>query len=1302
MPTPIPVGYQSRWNEERAWKRMLYLSGRAVQAAEYNELQEILLYEHELVTSSLYKEGAILSGTSFDVDLESMPPSVTITAGQIYAEGYVHNHPGGMVDITGVGIEQIGIVLNATVLTEEDDPILNDPQVGAENYNRPGAHRLIFTYSYAVNNPSAVPVAELIDGSINQIYDQARPIISSVLRLLAKRTFEESGHYTSQPYDVSAADLPTDDPEYDNNLRIMIKDGLAFVEGWRIENSLKYLDVARPVTTQERPDELITYVGSQTKYELASPPIRDVTDVVAQIQAGPFAMTRNPTNPPEGDAIPRQYQPVVSVVSIAGYTQGTDYNLDGTKTHILWLTGGSSPALGAQYQVTLIYNKQMVQGVRTLIAVPAEVVQNHQLGAREALANADVDRVIAVTLADGTVFNEGTDFTVVLVGGRYQLDWSGAANEPARNADYVVTYEYWGHTTEGEFLARDSFVDGDGVVLYDRTPSRTFPSGEAIDYTKEITFETAGGATPVVGQAVSYTYLHALPRTDVLAVDRRGIFHLIPGEPAFQPRVPQLPAHLMGIARLALAAEARAAGVTVETLDNQRMTMADIRAMFRLVKQTMYNQTVFQLHQEALDSEASFATDKQGVFADDFSSLRYADTAYRIPVPFDATVDSLARTMLIGQNMESQLLGHVPASTTARLIDSYFMSPYTERLLMSQPYTTGTIQANAFGRVNLGAMIQLMPAVDRWTEEIVNVTNDEVQELLDPINIRNQLFIYPVGSSRARGLSVGDEFPIPELGPGLRARVVTRAEWRRIWNRQDAVRGLPLASRRVVGGDVGEAPPVEVNTWETVRENMRMRALPNARSRPVTVRGSHFLPNEDNIACWFDGERVALTPRGATLPGTRQGTVQADASGVMESEFTVPPGHPSGSHTVEIVGSTASAPGSAAGSFGSASFFSMGRLREIDRFVTHHRQLQRRRVIEEITAVDPVAQTFRVGAPVYLTSVGVFFSRTPQDNEPIECLLVTTDNGFPTSTVLAEASFTPDQIISSTLGDVEHKFVFNHPVYLAPDKEYAFILRTDSPGYFLHFAEIGKNDPTLGWVHQNPNSGVLLVSANMRTWSAYQNSDLKFNLYRAQFSQTESIVDFGRVVMSSARSRFELASGHAAPTEDTDVIWEYSRDGTLWQVFNPPTEVEEPSQFDALHLRARLVGTERVSPVVYDFTVAQFYSWKPTGQYISRQFTVEEECRYAEVWLDVQVPGEGNTTTLSVMCELGDGGWRPMTHVRADDRRVLDGYQQRHYTLDLGAGNTGQTCRFRIDMTSTDLAVSPKAQRLRGIVLAVA
>ena len=1333
VPSITPPGFYDRWTPSSNWKRHLFRVGTPLQTAELNEIQQVLGYETESVATSLYKEGAILAGTSIDINAEDASNViVTITPGKVYAEGYTHKHSGGEVEITGRGTEIIGLVLTTNVVTHVDDSSLLDPAVGSEGYQLPGAHRMVFSYEWVVNNNNAVRIAEIIDGSLNQTYDQARPISDAVYKILAQRTYEESGNYSVEPFNISVEDLRKKHSLYNTRLRVKVSGGIAFVRGSRIQNNLKYLDITRPINTYDRLDEPTQYTTGTVIYDMALTPVREVTQVAAQVNSGVVSITRDPTDPIEGDGIPIAYQPIISIVSIAGYTSA-DYSLDAAKTHILW-TGATKPAAGASYNVTFIYKRQMIKGLRVRKRISNETVIHNGTTHEDSLAQDDIAQVVSIN----------NSFSLALAiesfpvaNNARKVKWI-TADAPNNGASYQITYDYWDHTVEGDYIGRDSFRDTDGTtILYDEPQSRLLRTSDTdglglpVDYTKQVSYDTSG-EKPVDTTTVDYDYKRTIPRTDILAVDNRGIFSIIKGEDSLEPRAPSFSDTLMGIAKLHLGPEARRGDVLVENFDNQRVDMEGLRTIQRLLKRVLYNQAVSQLYQNAIDNNPKYSTQsRQAVFADDFSSLRFADDTFDVGVGDDrvksaCTIDPLQSSLAIAQELEAVDFSRDGTKSTAVLIDGHQLLPYSEVEFITQPFATNTIQVNALGKVNIGARIILTPAFDRWSTSHTRIISRDVVHWGEPLQIRRQITLDSIAPQLA-----ALEAEMAEVTRIARANSRARGRTTLASNRnrdaaiaRNAARTAfnARAAQQVADANRDFTQIQTANEWAEIALNIQLSSLPLARESLITINGTRFIGGEDNIAAYLNGDQLVLTALAPSVAGTLGDTVAANASGVMKASFRVPPNTLSGTHLIEISGESDEGgdANTKVGSYGSASFSSQGTHEAISRFVTNHRELQRVSVREEVVEVesvelegvpelrrrrrrrvDPVAQTFIVGNSTWLTSVGVYFSTKPEDSSiPIECLLMTTGNGVPTSTILGEAALTAVDVNVSDDASAETKFTFNHPVFLDPDREYAFVLRTDDSLYQIHYSEVGERDPNLGWVNQNPHSGVMLISANLSTWTPFQSSDVKFSLYRASFTQTEAIVHLGQTTLTAERSRFEFQVGNSSPTDGTDIIWEYSFDDSTWQVFNPFEEIEELNSYTTIYIRARLIGNERVSPVIFNDAFAQFYSWKSTGKYISLAFPFDVACRYVEVWLDVKLPGEGSTTSATLKTRIGDSGtWTDMVHETTEDSSGGDGYILRHYTVDLGTGLTEKNCRIRIDMTSSNVSVSPEFRRLRAICL---
>ena len=155
---------------------------------------------------------------------------------------------------------------------------------------------------------------------------------------------------------------------------------------------------------------------------------------------------------------------------------------------------------------------------------------------------------------------------------------------------------------------------------------------------------------------------------------------------------------------------------------------------------------------------------------------------------------------------------------------------------------------------------------------------------------------------------------------------------------------------------------------------------------------------------------------------------------------------------------------------------------------------------------DPLAQSFIVDEPggVFLTGIDIFF-RTKDANIPISMQIRTMENGYPTKDILpfSDVTISPDQVDLSDNAAVPTRFTFRSPVYIKQSTEYCFVLLSDSNEYNVWISRMGDIDVSgTRTISEQPYAGVLFKSQNASTWTADQYEDMKFTVYRAEFTAT--------------------------------------------------------------------------------------------------------------------------------------------------------------------------------------------------------
>ena len=170
--------------------------------------------------------------------------------------------------------------------------------------------------------------------------------------------------------------------------------------------------------------------------------------------------------------------------------------------------------------------------------------------------------------------------------------------------------------------------------------------------------------------------------------------------------------------------------------------------------------------------------------------------------------------------------------------------------------------------------------------------------------------------------------------------------------------------------------------------------------------------------------------------------------------------------------------------------------------------------------VDPLAQSFEVPDinGVFLTKCDVYFQAKDTNELPVTLQVRTLQTGLPTQEILpfGECILDPDQVVLSADGSKPTTFTFPSPVYCEGGGEFALVLLSASNEYFVYISRMGEEDITTVnaadsekiIVSQQPLLGSLFKSQNGATWDPSQLEDLKFNLYRANFTATSGRVNF--------------------------------------------------------------------------------------------------------------------------------------------------------------------------------------------------
>ena len=172
------------------------------------------------------------------------------------------------------GEVSVGLLLEESITTEEDDSSLYDNANGTRNFNAPGAHRYqVFprlingTDSNLNDNDLYIEILNIQNG---QVAYQARETELSVIeQIFARRTYDESGDYIVTPFSLNLKQHlknqkypdgvfePTNGGD-ETQFLARLGSGKAYVRGFEIETTIKAdLKIPKARSTETRNDILV-------------------------------------------------------------------------------------------------------------------------------------------------------------------------------------------------------------------------------------------------------------------------------------------------------------------------------------------------------------------------------------------------------------------------------------------------------------------------------------------------------------------------------------------------------------------------------------------------------------------------------------------------------------------------------------------------------------------------------------------------------------------------------------------------------------------------------------------------------------------------------------------------------------------------------------------------------------------------------------------------------------------------------------------------------------------------------------
>jgi len=714
----------------------------------------------------------------------------------------------------------------------------------------------------------------------------------------------------------------------------------------------------------------------------------------------------------------------------------------------------------------------------------------------------------------------------------YPVDDANTANTTAITTQEIPLFV--SPSTGIEYDLRDA-IDFRPIKTNSRTPSANgvavqTPSITNPDANTTFNIDSDGAYMPTPDENFQTDVQFYLPRKDRVVLTKEGNVEVIKGVPSLTPQTPSPRAESMTLGTLdipvypslsphvARQADRQDYAVRLTLENNRRYTMKDLRAVEERVKNLEYYASLNALEASAKNKQIFGDTGldrfKNGFLVDNFDGHNRADTTQ---VGYRAAID---------RNRTELRPSYVRRDVSLSKDQSFTSSNVTKRGNLVTLSFTDSSQINQKFASKLRNPVQEITF--NWQGEVIlNPSMDNTPDITELPDIQvdfDGMFEAFEAIARRTGVTGID------WGNWTTTNVDRTQQGRNTVVQTDQIRN---------GIQTQISPSGEFFSDGDFVQNVAVRDF--MRSRNVEVTGVRMKPNT-RVFPYFDDELVAeyVTPANSSFAntGVEGANLVTDSTGTVYANFRIPNDDVLrfrvGTKRFEFkdVANTqtqsALVTTSAHGDYTSIplsvttrgmSFINVPQLsrnvvsddRTLRRVITPPRDLSR----DGGGRGDPLSQTFTISAGdsegVFITKLDLFFGRK-SSTYPITVQIREVENGFPTPTIVPFGSKTlqPSEVTAnSSVATNATTFQFNSPVFLKNGVDYAFtvIPAGNNDEYALWVGELGGTDvDTNELIHKQPASGILFTSANDKTWNQIQSEDVKFNLYKANFTTSTGTV----------------------------------------------------------------------------------------------------------------------------------------------------------------------------------------------------
>ena len=1240
----------------KGYFRYLAKEGQVLQNRELNVAQGLIYGNLRKVSDLLVEDGSVVSGCNFVNN--AIEQKCYLYAGEIYINGLIIKIDANEWTYANVptGLAYVCVRLAQTVYTEEDDPSLVDPAETMENYGQPGGHRLKYDTTTVIYSDADYKNEALLDKNLIAIIKlidrdtygptKPKPVFGKLYNYLAQRTYDTSGDFIADGLKVYTQ-INRNNPDLKYTIRV--SKGRAYINGFDYTyDKDAYLIQDSAINTRScggasiYAAETEVYASGDNSYYLNRIPIKSVESVSATVNA-----IINVTDPSMTYTISTQLYPQITSINrvysggttyVRGSGPSDDYDVDAQNRTIVWnsLVYSSAPqpySIDLNHSTYLTVNEDYYLSrdeIGTMINFTAGgnkpvdgstfsisytwylsrydlvyMKTDGMLAIKTGIPD-ELESIVEPKIPLGSLPLAYIKVEPLVSANNYNIDSFNIYRVPMvqlkNMKEKISDLEYNFAMSELENLAQNKFIEKDDI-----TSLRNIFADAVTDYNKANLYNPRFDATidlfrseirlPMsIVQAgfsdMTFTKSDgstAIPTNGILQLDLNATSIVTDFQPYATHNVDIAPYYYRGLIPKLTCDPAKLSYIkddettSVVWLPNRVIYTSSTVNTWRRMTTSSTDTPTFSTRQTTSTTTSTTQTKTSTIIGEEVVETKQSQISM-IPQPY---INPGSIIKVVGQDF--------PANSEIRL---YMDDAVITTLFTDPAYSSLTVTASDETTLELtDGSITWKPWVWRIGKKWWNGLSKYLYTFEHPTYTGENLsYQYDTtGAGQWYYFKTGDTNP---------TTMTTIPSWLK-W-----IRRSPWIDKYI--------PELTVSQQTLVNSINNYDVLTNAEYQDDFAETSLVLV--------------------------------ADSDGYFEVEIKIPENTPTGKHTI-------TAETILPEDFDPEHYFSSSAEFSGESYIRHWENTITKRKVELVATTvyvqhdtsvekqvksthrptstrrnvnhdkggsdsDPVAQSFKLDGDQFINGIDLYFTNKSSDTTARVWLNIKEMvNGYPTGAVIynhdidvASINIAQDPTWTATHID------FDYPIFCEADKEYAFTVGCNIDGFHILYAKMGNRDIITGEqvVYQPHPSGVMFVSSNNNTWSAVQDSDITYSLYRQDFDTTNKVfyiynsssigafsmfnTSIDNVVLDNTDIKFEYAllNGDLVPSTEVTSVTVNWQPLNLEEMYNVSKTADFISKGMFFAIKVTLSSTDsKVSPVMNAKTFETFFAkYKTSGSYI--------------------------------------------------------------------------------------------------------